>query len=174
MGLGGSGLRTSYMGKSNLSCLECKKITTLEPVYLVYWKKPDKNGYNTSDKRAEIMYSLNDNHRSYDKLCTCASCNAELIIKINSELTFCIQDIIGYERKHEESGIIYYEIIPYFLNKKEGLLTSFLFHVFIDLFLFSTQLMPHLLLRIHLLTFYSFFLSIYIFFLFSHRLLFFF
>lgn len=116
MGLGGSGLRTSYMGKSNLSCLECKKITTLEPVYLVYWKDPDKNGYNTSDKRAEIMYSLNENHRSYDKLCTCASCNAEIMIKIEAKLTFCIQDIVGYERKHEESGIIYYEIIPYFFN----------------------------------------------------------
>lgn len=46
MGLTGSGLRSSYMGNSYLSCLENKKITILEPVYLIYWKKPDSNGYN--------------------------------------------------------------------------------------------------------------------------------
>lgn len=53
---------------------------------------------------------------SYDKLCSCSSCNAELIIKINSQLTFYIQDIVGYKKKYDESGIIYYEIIPYFCN----------------------------------------------------------
>lgn len=118
------GLRKSYINNSYLSCLENKNITVLKPIFLVYWKDPDKNGYKTTFKSGEIMYCINDNHRDNDRLCNCTMCKAEFIIKINTQIVFCIEDIFGYQRIYEESGITYYEIIPEFLYESNKIKIS--------------------------------------------------
>jgi hypothetical protein len=112
MGIAGSGLRTSCKGNNYLSCFENKKITILQPVFLVYSKDNDKYALND---RGEIMYDINQNHREPYNLCNCAFCTAVFIIKINSQITFYIKDILSHTN-FDTSGIIHYEIIPNFLN----------------------------------------------------------
>ncbi len=111
----GTGSSSSYLGKHYLSCLENKKITTIKPVYLVFWKN---NKYSTQKDKAEIWFNKN-----YKSTCNynncyfnrCIKCQSDFCIKINAKLTFYIQDIIGFSL-FDTSGNIYYDIIPKFLN----------------------------------------------------------
>lgn len=115
----GSGKRESYLKNHSLSSLDDKKITTLKPVYLVFWKDTNRNSYNNPDgPKAELKYKINNTHEpsKFTNLCECVKCNALLTIKINSNLTFSIQDIIGYQKQFDESGSTYYEVMPKFLN----------------------------------------------------------
>jgi hypothetical protein len=116
----GTGSSSSYLGKHYLSCLENKKITTLKPVYLVFWKNKDYNSYSTKEDKAEIRFDKNYqstcNYNNKCNLARCIKCESVFCIKINAKLTFYIQNIIGYDRLLDESGIIYYDIMPKFLN----------------------------------------------------------
>ncbi len=103
---------SSYLGNHYLSCLENKKITTLKPVYLVYWKDKDRNNKNFKNKqKGHLTFYIpeeNADHIGSYKY-------ADFIMEINCNLTFYIKDIIGY--CYNEGGVFTYEFEPYFLDK---------------------------------------------------------
>lgn len=102
---------SSYYDKHQLSFLCKKNITTLKPVYLVYWKDEKINGWDYKNKeKATLTF-----HKPDNSICYCSEKYADFIMEINCNLTFYIIDIIGY--CYNEGGVFSYEFEPRFFHK---------------------------------------------------------
>ena len=121
---------TSVLGKHpRISCLENKKITLLKPVYLVFFKTQVRNGVkHETIQKANLRFDFSfgesceggkiftggssaDPKTRYSNLKE----DIELLLKINTKISFYIKDIICYTA--DLNGLSSYEIEPYILNK---------------------------------------------------------
>lgn len=99
------GLGVSYCkGNHYLSCLENKKITTLKPVYLVYFKY---NRFNSPNKYKYQLVFNEININNYN--------NFDLIIKINCNLSFNIINATTYSSSYADPKQLEFNLV--FLNK---------------------------------------------------------
>jgi len=108
------------MGSSPSSCyshhpllfLKNKKITTLKPIYLCYYKNKKSNGwdYENCQKGCLSFYEPEIESENPYK-----SCPYDFVMEINCNISFYILDIIGY--CYNEGGVFTYEIEPCFFHK---------------------------------------------------------
>ncbi len=126
-----------------LSFLENKKITILEPTYLVLYKNKSENGYDYENiQKCRLLkknpLNISDNCNMLDKELPSYPKNEstyEFIIKINCKISFFIKDIV--EILNVIEGPRNYQIEPILLNKIkikdiEILLASDIFNMLFD------------------------------------------
>lgn len=103
---------SSHYSTHPLSFLRNKKITTLKPIYLYYYKNKRSNGWDYENCQKGHLCFFKPEIESENPY---KSCPYDFVMEINCNISFYINDIIGY--CYNEGGVYTYEIEPCFFHK---------------------------------------------------------